>query len=381
MATDVLPEYIRLELSPTAPLPGDLQDKVIYIRVQYIHGSSSAAAAAGGLAASSQNPARQPAASAKQSESKAGRSSFNFNFSKAINGVKSEEGSAVSSRGDGKYEDGKDLHVSDAPGGRAKVVHLTPDALAPGNAERTLQQLDALQAAAGAARGGAGASAAASQQQPRPRAPAPGSHNASALASAAALLYDIGDDAAGDSPDSSATTAASAASAHPHPGSQPASKAPPPAAPPAAAPPGGTPLQQAAAAPVGAVRVLPPPPGLQVPQYTLRELPPPLPSPQAGSPTPHAGSCSQQDKQQQLEVVVMLPGVGGPGEVDVWLAPEGPGLGPAGGGGGGGSLLRVTVAGRYHLELVLPCHVLDDTSRAKWSRAKQRLTLLLQRAP
>lgn len=188
-------------------------------------------------------------------------------------------------------------------------------------------------------------------QQPRPRAPAPGSHNASALASAAALLYDIGDDAAGDSPDSSATTAASAASAHPHPGSQPASKAPPPAAPPAAAPPGGTPLQQAAAAPVGAVRVLPPPPGLQVPQYTLRELPPPLPSPQAGSPTPHAGSCSQQDKQQQLEVVVMLPGVGGPGEVDVWLAPEGPGLGPAGGGGGGGSLLRVTVAGRYHLEV------------------------------
>ncbi len=38
-------------------------------------------------------------------------------------------------------------------------MHLTPDALAPGNAERTLQQLDALQAAAGAARGGAGAGA------------------------------------------------------------------------------------------------------------------------------------------------------------------------------------------------------------------------------
>ncbi len=193
-------------------------------------------------------------------------------------------------------------------------------------------------------------------QQPRPGAPAPGSRNASALASAAALLYDIGDDAAGDSPDSSA--AATATSAHPWP--RAASTPPPPAASPSSASSGGTHVHQAAA-PAGAVRVLPPPPGLQVPQYTLRELQPPLPSPQADAPSPHTGSCSQQDKQQQqLEVVVVLPGVGDPGEVDVWLAPEGPGLGAAGGGGEGGggacggasgSLLRVTVAGRYHLEV------------------------------
>ncbi|GLI64495.1 hypothetical protein VaNZ11_007698 [Volvox africanus] len=248
-----------------------------------------------------------------------------FNYSKALHAALDGAGSSATSRGDGKFQDGGDFAVSDAPGGRAKFVHLIPEALAPGNAERTIQQLDQLQVTAGRTQRGPAVAASVNsrgrtgdtslqyrsvQQQ-----------HAAALAAAANILYDINDEDTGAGHQAAGSTTSGAIAA-----TEPTAS-----------------LDAAAAAVPG-----PPaecPRGLRTPEYVLRELP--------GGTTGHG----------QLEVSIVLPSVSSPGEVDVWLST--------------GGELQVAVPGKYHLKLELPHPVHDDTSHAKWSKAKKLLTLTL----
>ncbi|GLC46836.1 hypothetical protein PLESTB_001539800 [Pleodorina starrii] len=327
-------EYVRIFDLPK--LPDELRGHVLFSRANFIRANASEAggngsnAAATSTSASSSNKDSGPgrASGGHPGRGRGKSSSAGFNYSKALSAALDGSGSSVTSRGDGKFQDGRDFAVSDAPGGRAKLVHLTPEALAPDNAERTLQQLDAMQRMAGSHRPQQAAAAAAAAGAPKPataslaQARSVQQQHAAALAAAANVLYDIddGDDAGGGG------IAAAAAS------DTSAPRGTPPLPPPS------------------------PPAGLRAPEYTLRELPPPPPPPDG--PT---GQCHQG--RGQLEVSVLLPDVSSPGEVDVWL--------------GAGGVLQVAVPGKYHLKLDLPHPVLDDTSHAKWSKAKKRLTLTL----
>ncbi|KAF5840120.1 hypothetical protein DUNSADRAFT_17721 [Dunaliella salina] len=67
-------------------------------------------------------------------------SSFQFDPKKALRGVGGQgKGSAYESRGDGLLEGGRTVAQ------RGQYVHLAPGALEGENAERTLQELDAMQ--------------------------------------------------------------------------------------------------------------------------------------------------------------------------------------------------------------------------------------------
>ncbi|KXZ56073.1 hypothetical protein GPECTOR_2g955 [Gonium pectorale] len=142
------------------------------------------------------------------------------------------------------------------------------------------------------------------------------------MAAAAHILYDISDDSSGAPAVSAAATAPASSRAEP--------------------PVGG----EAAA-------------GLRVPEYTLRELPAEV-EPGTGPDRPAGQSGAGGGR---LEVCVALPDVASPAEVEAWLD--------------GDAVLRVSAPGKYHLQVGLPCRVLDDAPRAKWSKAKRRLTLTL----
>ncbi|GFR42989.1 hypothetical protein Agub_g3988 [Astrephomene gubernaculifera] len=319
-------EYIRLyDLPAPSTLPTELRGKVLFTRNNFVHGQPG-----GGDSGSKPGPSGGQHASGNEllrtTGNAGGRGAgTGFNFSKALKGALDGAGSSVHGRGDGKFADGRDFAVSDAPGGRAKFVHLTPDALAPDNADKTLQELDRLQQLAKPVPKPSTSSTTAA---PTAQSRSTQLKNAAALAAAAKVLYDISDD---DAATTSGTYTAAAASAVAAGHATPAAAA--------------TPSATAAATDTGALRV---------PEYSLREI--------ASSDGPMGQG--QAGSQGQLEVSVLLPDVVSPSEVDVWL-------------GGSGCELQVAVSGKYHLKLALPCRVLDDTSKAKWSKVKRRLTLTL----
>mmetsp|Transcript_14091 Transcript_14091/g.30552 ORF Transcript_14091/g.30552 Transcript_14091/m.30552 type:complete len:284 (-) Transcript_14091:347-1198(-) len=127
-----------------------------------------------------------------------------FKFSKALKGIKSEEGSAYNSRGDGTI-DGKLVHK------QGNFVHLAPDALKPENADDTLKELDRIsgfakrplegttassssRAAAPAADAAAMASLLSAPAHAPARLAASASMYEGVREAAAGVLYDVGDD-------------------------------------------------------------------------------------------------------------------------------------------------------------------------------------------
>jgi hypothetical protein len=66
-----------------------------------------------------------------------------------------------------------------------------------------------------------------------------------------------------------------------------------------------------------------------------------------------------------IVVQVHLPGLQGAGEADLATSRK---------------LLKVTVPGKWRLHLELPCPVDDSAARAKWSKAKQMLSITMPRA-
>ncbi|GIL66649.1 hypothetical protein Vafri_20131, partial [Volvox africanus] len=327
-------EYLRIfDLPAASSLPEELRGCTLFSKAKFIHANSKGASHSGrnlnasgdsNLSTEKGNSVPSAGDGTHPGRHQGKGTGSGFNYSKALNAALDGAGSSVTSRGDGKFQDGGDFAVSDAPGGRAKFVHLTPEALAPGNAKRTIQQLDQLQMAAGRMQRGP-ADAASFDSRGRTgdtslQYRSVQQQHAAALAAAANILYDINDEdaGAGHQAAGSATSGATAAAA-------------PIASPVAAA---------AAPAPLAEC-----PKGLRTPDYVLRELP--------GGPTGHG----------QLEVSILLPSVSSPEEVDVWLST--------------GGELQVAVPGKYHLKLDLPHPVLDDTSHAKWSKAKKRLILTL----
>ncbi|GIM12477.1 hypothetical protein Vretimale_15807 [Volvox reticuliferus] len=212
---------------------------------------------------------------------------------------------------------GKCEPCSDANDAQAKFAHLTPDTLAPGNVEGIIQQRDQLQITASCAQRGP-AEIASGDSRGRTGHP-PLQQHAAALAMSANILYDINDEDAGVGNQAAGRAASRAIAA--------------------------TPPTTSAVAAAGGPGPSANPKGIQTPEYVLQEVP--------GGPTRHS----------QLEILILLPSVSSPEEVHVWLSSEGE--------------LQVAVPAKYHLKLELPYPVLDDTSYAKWSKAKKRLTLML----
>ncbi|PNH06037.1 hypothetical protein TSOC_007644 [Tetrabaena socialis] len=312
------------DLPLASSLPGELRGQVLYTKAVLVEYAEPGATAGKGGQDVQPPPPPQPqqhgAGNRRAGAAKGTAPAGGFNFSKALQGGLSGAGSSVTSRGDGKFAGGQNIAVSDTS--RAKFVHLGPDALSPANAEATLEQLDQLQQREG--RGNVVDLKALSSLVSGTSATPPGGRgavlnlrsnqqqHAEALVAAGNILYDISDDVAMPA----AVPVAATTPGQPHASSKASSSA-------------------------------------CVPEYTIRKV--------LGSARPGPSNAEQQSPQ--LEVSVLLPGVSGPGEVDVWLD---------------SGLLRVTVPGRYHLELRLP--VLEDTSRAKWSKAKHKLTLTLVQA-
>ncbi|KAG2485027.1 hypothetical protein HYH03_016230 [Edaphochlamys debaryana] len=346
-------EYLRVfDLPPASALPEELRGKVLFTQVDFKHSTQPTTSTGkareepphpprGGDGASTSGRGGPTGSQVGTSGKPKGQSAGGFNFAAALEGALKGAGTSVSSRGDGKFEGGKDFAVSDAPGGNAKFVHLGPDALTGANAEATLRQLDELQAAAGrgsalaagaggtagagpAPSGGAASGDMSSLSRLLEEAVAPvrsrAQQTSGAAAAAGTALYDISEESGpGAGPPGSGSSSSAAGST----GALPAATAP----------------------------------TLREPAYSLRDLPPA--AEEAGTP---GGGCNAGGGKGSLEVAVVLPEVEGPGEVEVWL---------------GGGELRLSVPGKYRLQLSLPCPVVDDTSGAKWSRAKRRLTLAL----
>ncbi|GIM12476.1 hypothetical protein Vretimale_15807 [Volvox reticuliferus] len=186
-----------------------------------------------------------------------------------------------------------------------------------GNVEGIIQQRDQLQITASCAQRGP-AEIASGDSRGRTGHP-PLQQHAAALAMSANILYDINDEDAGVGNQAAGRAASRAIAA--------------------------TPPTTSAVAAAGGPGPSANPKGIQTPEYVLQEVP--------GGPTRHS----------QLEILILLPSVSSPEEVHVWLSSEGE--------------LQVAVPAKYHLKLELPYPVLDDTSYAKWSKAKKRLTLML----
>ena len=97
---DAAPLYLPLDLPPG--VPDIAKGKSIFLEATFLPTGPGAASTSG-----SSNGSKAPGSASKASGSAAG----GFSFAKALHGVKSEEGSSVSARGDGKFADGRDFHV------------------------------------------------------------------------------------------------------------------------------------------------------------------------------------------------------------------------------------------------------------------------------
>ncbi|GIL90736.1 hypothetical protein Vretifemale_18491 [Volvox reticuliferus] len=318
-------EYLRVfDLPPASSLPEELQGCILFSKGKFIHANSNVARRSNLHITADVNPSIEKgntvpsAGDGTHPGRRRGKASVpGFNYSKALKAALDGARSIVTSRGDGKFEDGNNFAVSDANDAQAKFAHLTPDTLAPGNVEGIIQQRDQLQITASCAQRGP-AEIASGDSRGRTGHP-PLQQHAAALAMSANILYDINDEDAGVGNQAAGRAASRAIAA--------------------------TPPTTSAVAAAGGPGPSANPKGIQTPEYVLQEVP--------GGPTRHS----------QLEILILLPSVSSPEEVHVWLSSEGE--------------LQVAVPAKYHLKLELPYPVLDDTSYAKWSKAKKRLTLML----
>eukprot|EP00798_Chlamydomonas_sp_ICE-L_P030418 gene30418-35423_t len=168
-----MPPYVPI---PVPPIPDACKGKALFMEISidsWFKRQTSSSNNSSRAAATSSGPAKK-----------------GFSFGKALTGIKNEEGSAVTTRGDGAFEGGSQIKQD------GNKVYLSADALSGDNGEDTLRKLDAMQASLNKPKAA-----------PKPKPPPPTSQfRGVAEAAASNTLYDLDD----GSENSSTTTGAPA---------------------------------------------------------------------------------------------------------------------------------------------------------------------------